>query len=86
MVWGEKAYGKPFVEFLRKNYECTDVLFRLAEHCGIVLLHGGGFGGPDWSVRVSLANLADETYGVIGEKLRAVCKRYVEEWKAGGGP
>ena len=85
MVWAEKAYGPDFVRFLRKNYECTDVLFRLAEHCGIVLMHGGGFGGPDWSVRVSLANLEDETYGRIGEMLRVVAGRYVEEWKAAGG-
>ena len=82
MVWAEKAYGPDFVKFLRKNYECTDVLFRLAEHCGIVLMHGGGFGGPDWSVRVSLANLEDETYGRIGQMLRVVAGRYVEEWKA----
>ena len=58
MVWAEKEYGPEFAKFLRKNYECTDVLFRLAEHSGVVLMHGGGFGGPEWSVRVSLANLA----------------------------
>jgi aspartate 4-decarboxylase len=27
---------------------------------GIVLLNGGGFEAPDWSLRVSLANLPDE--------------------------
>ena len=85
MVWAEKKYGPGFVQFLRKNYECTDVLFRLAEHAGIVLLHGGGFGGPDWSVRVSLANLADDTYSKIGRMLKEVAGKYVEEWKAAGG-
>jgi hypothetical protein len=34
-------------------------------------------------VRISLANLDDDTYGTIGKKLREVCRRYVEEWKAG---
>jgi hypothetical protein len=34
------------------------VIFRLAEHSGAVLMRGGGFGGPEWSVRVSLANFA----------------------------
>jgi aspartate 4-decarboxylase len=81
MVWAEKEYGPDFVKFLRKNYECTDVLFRLAEQSGVVLLHGGGFGGPDWSVRVSLANLPEETYPKIGRFLRQAAEGYVKEWK-----
>jgi aspartate 4-decarboxylase len=48
----------------------------------VVLLHGGGFGGPDWSVRVSLANLPEETYPKIGRFLREAAEGYVEEWKA----
>ena len=82
MVWAEKEYGPAFAKFLRKNYECIDVLFRLAEHSGIVLMPGGGFGGPDWSVRVSLANLAEETYPKIGQYLRETAMDYVKEWKA----
>ena len=85
MVWAEKEYGPDFAAFLRKNYECTDVLFRLAEHSGVVLMHGGGFGGPDWSVRVSLANLPEETYPNMGKFLRETAQAYVEEWKASGG-
>jgi aspartate 4-decarboxylase len=81
MVWAEKEYGPEFVKFLRKNYECTDVLFRLAENSGVVLLHGGGFGGPDWSVRVSLANLPEETYPKIGRFLKQAAEGYVKEWK-----
>jgi hypothetical protein len=34
--------------------------FRLAEDRGIVLLNGGGFEAPQWSMRLSLANLPDE--------------------------
>jgi len=82
MVWAEHEYGPAFVKFLRKNYECTDILFRLAEQSGVVLLHGGGFGGPDWSVRVSLANLPEDTYPKIGQFLRAAADGYVQEWKA----
>jgi aspartate 4-decarboxylase len=82
MVWAEKEYGPEFVKFLRKNYECVDVLFRLAEKSGVVLLHGGGFGGPDWSVRVSLANLPEETYPKIGRFLKQAAEGYVQEWKA----
>lgn len=86
MVWAENEYGKEFAEFLRRNYECTDVLFRLAEHSGIVLMHGGGFGGPDWSVRVSLANLPEDTYPNIGKYLREAAMAYVDEWKTSGAP
>lgn len=82
MVWAEKFYGTDFMKFLRKNYECTDILFRLAEKSGVVLMHGGGFGGPDWSVRVSLANLAEDTYPKIGQYLKEAASEYVEEWKA----
>jgi len=84
MVWAEKEHGPAFAKFLRKNYECIDVLFRLAEHSGIVLMPGGGFGGPDWSVRVSLANLPEDTYPKIGRYLRAAAQAYVKEWRAAG--
>ena len=82
MVWAEKTYGPDFAKFLQKNYECIDVLFRLAEHSGIVLMPGGGFGGPEWSVRVSLANLAEETYPKIGQYLRETAQAYVKEWES----
>jgi aspartate 4-decarboxylase len=82
MRWAEHVYGEDFAQFLKKNYECTDVLFRLAEKSGVVLMHGGGFGGPDWSVRVSLANLREETYPKIGQYLKEAAEGYVEEWRA----
>ena len=82
MVWAEKTYGPGFATYLRKNYECTDVLFRLAENTGVILLHGGGFGGPDWSVRVSLANLPEAVYPKIGQYLKEAAEGYVKEYKS----
>jgi len=82
MVWAEKVYGPDFVNYLRKNYECTDILFRLAEVSGVILMHGGGFGGPEWSVRVSLANLSEDTYPKIGQFLKEAAVGYVQEWEA----
>jgi aspartate 4-decarboxylase len=82
MGWAERQYGAEFAKFLRKNYECTDLLFRLAEQSGVVLMHGGGFGGPEWSIRVSLANLPEETYPQIGKYLRDAAQAYVQEWAA----
>ena len=41
------------MEYLKKNVHPLDLAFRLAEDHGIVLLNGGGFDAPDWSLRVS---------------------------------
>ena len=81
MAWAKQVHGPDFMEFLRRNYEPTDVLFRLAERSGVVLMPGGGFGGPDWSVRVSLANLPEDTYPKIGQLLREAAQEYVEAWE-----
>jgi aspartate 4-decarboxylase len=81
MVWAEKTHGPAFVEFLKKNYHPFDVLAALAEKFSIILLNGSGFAGPDWSVRVSLANLQDEAYSKIGAQLATVLQVAVNAWK-----
>ena len=86
MVWARREYGEEFVHYLEKHYEPVDVLFRLAEQTSIVLMPGGGFDGPKWSVRVSLANLPDDAYPRIGDYLRTAAETYVKEWQAGGRP
>lgn len=82
LVWAEKTYGPEFVKFLVNHYEPVDILFRLAEVSGVVLMNGGGFGGPQWSIRVSLANLPEDTYPKIGQYLREAAQGYVAEWRA----
>jgi aspartate 4-decarboxylase len=47
-----------------------------------VLLIGGGFEAPGWSVRVSFANLADHVYDDIGRAIRAVAAHYVAAFEA----
>lgn len=79
--WALKNYDKSFMTFLKEKYEPVDIVFRLAEKSSIVLLNGGGFDGPEWSVRVSLANLDDNDYKIIGEKLSETMNEYVEFWK-----
>ncbi|MET8705755.1 bifunctional aspartate transaminase/aspartate 4-decarboxylase [Streptomyces californicus] len=81
----ERTRGKAFAAFLEQHYEPVDPLFRLAEQTSVVLLNGGGFDGPEWSVRVSLANLDDLDYLKIGHHLRAIFDEYAEEWRAQGG-
>lgn len=82
IVWAEKLYGKDFVKYLKANYEPVDVVFRLANETSLVLLNGGGFDGPEWSIRASLANLNEEDYVVIGKGIRSILDEYAEEWKS----
>ena len=44
-------------------------------------MDGGGFGGPKWSFRISLANLADETYEKIGDFLVDCAQEYLSAWE-----
>jgi aspartate 4-decarboxylase len=83
MVWAKITYGDKFCAYMRKNYEPIDFLFRLAEKSGVVLMDGGGFGGPPWSIRVSLANLNDRDYANIGKSMMEAANEYVTAWQAG---
>lgn len=80
LEWAEHYYGTEFAEYLQKNYKPVEILFSLAEESSIVLLSGGGFHGPEWSIRISLANLNDVYYSEIGEVLHRVLKRYAASW------
>ena len=81
LVWAKKFYGEDFVEYLKKTYNPLDVVFRLASETSLVVLNGGGFDGPEWSVRVSLANLNDEDYVKIGKNIRSILTEYASLWK-----
>ncbi len=74
--WARKNIGDDAVEYLKKNIHPLDLAFRLAEAHGIVLLNGGGFEAPNWSLRVSLANLPDEAYEDIGRGVRTIARGY----------
>ncbi|NUR84676.1 MAG: bifunctional aspartate transaminase/aspartate 4-decarboxylase [Nonomuraea sp.] len=78
----ERHYSREFADWLRQNFEPVDPVFRLAEKGGVVLLNGGGFDGPQWSVRVSMANLAQSDYEQIGGWLKEVVAEYKAEFEA----
>jgi aspartate 4-decarboxylase len=80
--FARKNIGQDAVEYLKKNVHPLDLAFRLAEDHGIVLLNGGGFEAPDWSLRVSLANLPDEVYEDIGRGVRSVARGYRDAYEA----
>ena len=81
LVWAEKFYGEKFVEYLKKTYSPLNVVFRLAQETSLVLLNGGGFDGPEWSVRASLANLNESDYVTIGQGIKRILDEYAEEWR-----
>jgi aspartate 4-decarboxylase len=80
--WLRKYGGDDVMQWVKANIHPLDIVFRLAEDHGIVLLNGGGFEAPDWSVRVSFANLDDEVYENIGRAVRAVALNYVVAFRA----
>ena len=82
---GERAYGRDFVEWLMKNTEPSELLFRLAREARVVLLPGRGFGTPHPSGRVSLANLNESDYRKIGRAIRTLLADYVERYNAATG-
>ena len=70
---------------MKENVHPLDIVFRLAEDHGIVLLNGSGFDAPDWSVRVSFANLDDHVYDDIGRAVRAIARGYRQAYEAATG-
>ncbi|MNE23745.1 Bifunctional aspartate aminotransferase and L-aspartate beta-decarboxylase [compost metagenome] len=79
----EKAFGKPFSDWLLKTIEPRSLLFELAEESGVVLLPGGGFGARTPAGRVSLANLNAADYAKIGKATRALIEKYYKRFKKG---
>lgn len=83
--WLRRYVGEDIITWLKKNVHPLDLVYRLAEDHSIVLLNGGGFDAPNWSVRVSFANLPDDAYDDIGRAVRAVGRGYVDMFNASKG-
>src|SRR5688572_4877553 len=83
--WARKNLGEDVVKWMKANVHPLDIVFRLAEEHGIVLLNGSGFAAPDWSVRVSFANLDDHVYDDIGRAVRAIARGYRQAYEAATG-
>ncbi|MCE9671187.1 aspartate 4-decarboxylase [Myxococcus stipitatus] len=83
-AWCREHVGPEFVEFVEARHDPLDIVLALARRHGVVLLNGSGFDGPEWSARVSLANLDDEAYPRIGQSLKDIVIRAIREWKHGG--
>jgi aspartate 4-decarboxylase len=84
MRWARHRHGPEFAAWFAAENEPLDLVIRLAEQAGVVLLPGGGFDGPVWSVRVSLANLDDDCYLEVGAAIAGIFAEYVAQWQAAG--
>jgi aspartate 4-decarboxylase len=76
-----RLHGPQFAAYLTETFTPFDLLMNLAESYQTVLLPGVGFAGPDWTVRVSLANLPDANYSYIGTSLKALMEDFHTYWK-----
>lgn len=81
LEWAKQNYNDEFMNYLQENYKPVDILFRLAQESSIILLSGNGFHGPEWSIRISLANLNDESYAKIGNVIKNILQKYVTTWE-----
>jgi aspartate 4-decarboxylase len=81
--WARHRHGPAFATWLADANDPLDLVVRLASDAGVVLLPGGGFDGPAWSVRVSLANLDDDCYLAVGAAIARALGDYLEVWQAG---
>jgi aspartate 4-decarboxylase len=77
-------HGQDFADWLVKEHEPIDFVWRLAQEKSIVLMDGGGFDAPNMSVRVSLANLTKPDYAAIGKGISDLLNEYHERFKAAG--
>ena len=78
--WARLRYGDEFAARLDKEADSVGVVCDLAATRGIVLLDGGGFGGPGLSVRISLANLRDVDYTELGARIVDRFDDYQRAW------
>ncbi|MEM1152802.1 MAG: bifunctional aspartate transaminase/aspartate 4-decarboxylase [Pseudomonadota bacterium] len=76
----QSRYGDDFAAHLFNDHEPIDFVWRLATEKSVVLMDGGGFDAPKMSVRVSLANLNNDAYAVIGKAISDLLQEYYTRW------
>lgn len=79
--WMKTHFGEQFGLDFQKETSITNFLMRLALEHGLVLLKGSGFGGSEWSVRISLANLETKDYKEIGRRIKKMVSDEFLKWQ-----
>lgn len=75
-----ELHGPAFAAWMLARKEPLEMLFRLADEGGVVLLPGDGFGAIRPSARASLANLNESDYVKIGKVIRSLADEYHAEF------
>ncbi len=77
-----KTTEMSFFAWLEQGFEPLDFLVRLAENYGIVSMDGTGFDAPEWTLRLSLANLNVPEYHDIRIGIDRQIKEYYAMYQA----
>ena len=76
-----ELYDDKFAKWILKNKNPSEMLFRIADEAGVVLLPGKGFAVQHPSARASLANLNEYQYAAIGLSMRKLAQEYYAEYQ-----
>ena len=76
-----ELHGVEFAGWMLAKKEPLEMLFRLADEGGVVLLPGKGFGDLHPSARASLANLNEYDYVKMGAIIRTLADEYYQEFQ-----
>ena len=79
--WAKNKYNEDLANFISEKYTPFDILYDLAKNYSVVLLNGDGFASSEWSFRVSLANLNDNCYYIIGKALKKILTYLIKEYE-----
>jgi len=77
-----KIHGDDFAAWVKAKYSGGDILFRIAQETGVVLLPGKGFGTQQPAARASLANLNEYEYAQIGRSLKTIADELFEQYQS----
>ena len=78
---GGRIFGEEFVTWMVDQLAPGEVLYRIANDAGVVLMPGRGFGDMAPSARVSLANLNESDYAAIGTAIRRLLEDYYQRFQ-----
>jgi aspartate 4-decarboxylase len=76
-----KKYGKDFGRYFANEVNILEFLIRLAKQMYTICLPGYGFHGPASSIRISLSNMDESAYALVGQNIKNLLHAYYEEWK-----
>lgn len=74
-------YSEEFKTYITSKYTLLDILNDLASIEGVVVMYGPGFDAPDWSIRISLANLNKDQYIELARRIYELFDEYFEKYQ-----